>query len=256
MQLREYILTIENKILSELLFVPGSTFFPRVQEHGVYKLPTTNPAKTLSAATVTPEDVKNGMKRTANTIVLTTTLKKFSRLAEQKAQELCHHLWTCSDISSIVPDASISTELENALQRAVSAMVNALMYRHLDLMYNRNLTVIVIGIVCCTAKICGFKVKFPAVMKVATRYFNEDAYSLNDVSLDALLSMKWAEKKKKNEMNNGSGIDGDDDGGESSESDEDGAGWSSSSSDDEYNDKDTTGKQNISGIVGSAREVS
>ncbi|KAG7671556.1 hypothetical protein KSW81_003688 [Nannochloris sp. 'desiccata'] len=233
-QLNEYVLAMEKKILSELLFVPGSTFFPRAQEHGIYK-----PTEAFSVPTIAPNDVKRSMRRLANAIVLTTTIKKISRLAEQKARELCHYLWISSNVSSISGTSHINedtfTKLETALQNAVLAMVNSLLYRHLDLMYGRHLTVIVIGIVCCTAKICGFKVKFPAVLKAAVTYFDyEDVEALGEVSLDSLLSMKMVERKKErmNNVNGGRGACGGvkDEGSESDE------GWNSSDSSEDHAD--------------------
>jgi hypothetical protein len=209
----------------------------------------------------TPEEIKARMKRAAKSQVLVTTLKKFSRLAEQKAQELCHHLWTSSNISSSSSststtniDEETSKQLKDALQRAVCAMVNSLLYRHIDLLYTRHLTVIVIGIVCCTAKICGFKVKFPAVMKVAVTYFDyEDADALGEVSLDGLMSMKVAKKLKEKEEKKKSGGGGSG-GSESSD------GWGSSSSSDDEDDGDEylfecDSDDDSNGAVGSAKEV-
>jgi hypothetical protein len=239
---------MEGKILSELLFVPGSTFFPRAQEHGIYK-----PTNDLSVPQTARVDVKSSMRRLANEMVLTTTLKKFSRLAEQKALDLCQYLWISSNVFSSSTSGTstvneeTSTLLKTALQDAVLAMVNSLLYRHMDLMYSRHLTVVAIGIVCCTAKICGFKVKFPAVMKVALTYFDfEDVETLSKVSLDSLLSMKMVKKKKERKNNGACGGVSD----EGSESDE---GWNSDSSED-INDAFTM--EENTGTVGSAKEVS
>jgi len=239
---------MENKILSELLFVPGSTFFPRAQEHGIYE-----PTNALSVPQTAPIDVKSSMRRLANAMVLTTTLKKFCRLAEQKARDLCHYLWISSNVSSAHGPTNIneetSTKLQMALQDAVLAMVNSLLYRHMDLMYNRHLTVIVIGIVCCTAKICGFKVKFPAVMKVALTYYDfEDVETLSEVSLDSLLSMKLVKRKKSRTDTGGNSAGG----GVSDESSESDEGWNSENS--EYHDEFEV--EENKGIVGSAKEAS
>jgi hypothetical protein len=260
-QIQEYMLAMEHKILSELLFVTGSTFFPRVKEHGIYNKTSANPLLSATSTINSTEDLKKSMKKAGNAMVLVTILKKFSRLAEQKARDLVHYLWTSSNVSSTSSiDEEMSAKLEYVLQHAVHAMLNSLLYRHMDLLFSRRLTVIVLGIVCCTAKICGFKVKFPAVMKVAVTYFDyEDVEALSQVSLGGVLSMKIAQKAKekkerKKESRGGSGGGG----GCGNESDE---GWSDNSSEDEgdyyaVDISDLEDDDQDKDAVGSAKEVS
>ena len=132
-ELKKYVSLCENKILEELVFMPGSTLFPRLKSMQAYKPHSTEYSSPYGQ-------------------IVQQVIKKVGRLADVRTATLCSILCRLSRVVEIPGGAKI----EATLCEAASALVNSMLFRHFDVLFDRHLTVILIGAIYCTVRFFSF----------------------------------------------------------------------------------------------------
>lgn len=134
-----FIARVQVRIVEELAFITGSSLFPRM----------------VSAFNVTEEDAK------PNELIVKGIVRRLGGLGSARVNLLCHAL--CRDAG--VDSLKNGEHIIDAFVRAVDALISFLLSQHLDLLYDRHLTAIVVGGIYCTVRgssLC-FVMTFPNI---------------------------------------------------------------------------------------------
>lgn len=138
-ELDAYIATMECRIVEELAFVPGSTFYQRVKELG----PCSNARDTPAV----PNEVQG-----PNALMVKNVIRRVGRLAQERTTTLCMALCQASGVAGL----PAGVKVENGFLKATCALVDSLLYRHFEILYCRHLTVVILGAIFCTASLYLF----------------------------------------------------------------------------------------------------
>ena len=253
LELDEYIAAMEARIVEELAFLPGSTFHQRVKELDLY---STESKKGSNVAQV----------QGPNALMIKNVIRRVGRLALERTSALCMALCQASGVSRL----PAGSKVEHAFRNTACAMVDSLLSRHFDVLYNRHLCVIILGCIFCTvssqfneiivnnlrplynaqlynanklnkrtgliavlqAKLHKIRLRWATLTAAATSLFpHHDAATLEEVPLTGLLSLKWAKKADNKNKN------------------------SCDSSDEEWESEEEEEETKGAAVTGSAKEV-
>ena len=249
-ELDEYIAAMEARIVEELAFLPGSTFHQRVKELDLYS------SESKKGSNVAQVQVQG-----PNALMIKNVIRRVGRLALERTSALCMALCQASGVSTL----PAGSKVEHAFLKTACAMVDSVLSRHFDVLYNRHLCVIILGCIFCTvssqfneiivnnlrplynanklnkrtaliavlqAKLHKIRLRWATLTAAATSLFpHHDAATLEEVPLTGLLSLKWANKADNKNKN------------------------SCDSSDEEWESEEEEEETKGAAVTGSAKEV-
>lgn len=147
-EVTQYLELVQQRVLEELLFVPGSSLFSRIQSFIKSKMKGDD------------VDADTGI----DGIVLDTTLSRVMTMVAERTACLCAALCQVTGLAAHQGGEFIA----QALGDATSTLLLNLLGAHLDMLFGQHITAIVLAGIFCTARMHGLSLKFRLLTEVAT----------------------------------------------------------------------------------------
>lgn len=147
-EIRVYLERIQQRILEELLFAANSTVYGHILAFLNAKIARLSREDAIEEVAAISYENRNDETKTA---LLDKVLGKVFDLAGARTADLCREICSGAGLTASNPE---DAELAAAFGAAAQSLVLTILYKHVDILFRRHLTHIILSGIFCTVRVC------------------------------------------------------------------------------------------------------